>query len=211
MQHRILVVDDEPQITDVMKQFLEMEDYEVLAAGSAEEALGMLRENVVDVIISDESMTGMSGTTFLGIVRSEFPDTIRILLTGLTDFDTAINAINIGEIYRFFTKPCNFKELRVTLKQAIQQKDLINETRRLLVAYKQQSAMIRQLEKRFPGMTKIDKTRTGSIIIENESADFETFFADLKREVARAEGRSCDANVKAQAARAKQADNATKI
>ena len=133
-------------------------------------------------------MPGMSGTTFLGVVRSEFPDTIRILLTGLTDFDTAINAINIGEIYRFFGKPCNFKELRVTLRQAIQQRELISETRRLLIAYKQQAALLRRLEQRFPGMTRIDKTSTGSIIIEDQDDDFETFFSDLKSEVARAEG-----------------------
>jgi DNA-binding NtrC family response regulator len=188
MQHRVLVVDDEPQITDVLKQFLESEDYEVFTAGSAEEALVILKENIIDVVLSDESMPGMSGTTFLGIVRSEFPDTIRILLTGLTDFDTAINAINIGEIYRFFTKPCNFKELRVTLRQAIQQKELISETRRLLIAYKQQAALLRSLEQRFPGMTRIDKTSTGSIIIDGQGEDFETFFRDLKKEVARAEG-----------------------
>jgi DNA-binding NtrC family response regulator len=190
VQHRVLVVDDEPQIIDVLKQFMESEGYEVFAAASAEEALGMLKENVIDVVVSDESMPGMSGTTFLGIVRSEFPDTVRVLLTGLTDFDTAINAINIGEIYRFFTKPCNFKELRVTIRQAIQQKELLCETRRLLVAYKQQSALLRRLEQRFPGMTKIDKTRTGSIIIDGSSDDFDTFFSDLKREVARAEGRT---------------------
>jgi DNA-binding NtrC family response regulator len=189
MPHRVLVVDDEPQIVDVLKSFLESENYEVFAAASAEEALVLLKEHVIDVIISDEAMPGMSGTTFLGIVRSEFPDTVRILLTGLTDFDTAINAINIGEIYRFFTKPCNFKELRATLKQAIKQKNLIFETKRLLTAYKQQTAILKQLEKRFPGMTKIDKTRTGSIIIEHSSDDFDSFFEDLKREVARAEGR----------------------
>ena len=188
MQHRVLVVDDEPQITEVLKQFLEAEDYNVFAAGSAEEALGLLRKNVIDVVVSDESMPGMSGTTFLGIVRSEFPDTVRILLTGLTDFDTALNAINIGEIYRFFTKPCNFKELRVTVRQAIQQKELIVETRRLLAAYKQQSAMLRKLEQKYPGTTIIDKTRTGSIVIDNHD-DFDTFFKDLKSEVAKAEGR----------------------
>jgi DNA-binding NtrC family response regulator len=189
MQHRVLVVDDEPQITDVLRQFLEADGYEVFTADTAESGLNILKENVIDVVISDESMPGMSGTTFLGIVRSEFPDTVRILLTGLTDFDTALNAINIGEIYRFFTKPCNFKELRVTLKQAIQQKELLGETRRLLVAYKQQAALLRRLENKFPGMTKIDKTRTGSIIIDGANDDFDTFFEDLKREVAKAEGR----------------------
>lgn len=172
MQHRVLVVDDEPQITEVIKTFLESESYEVLAAASAEEALSFLKENSIDVVISDEKMPGMSGTTFLGIVRSEFPDTVRILLTGLTDFDTAINAINIGEIYRFFTKPCNFKELRATLKQAIHQGELAAKTRQLLAARPQQDAASRRSEKRHPGTTMIDKTQTGSIIIERDPTNF---------------------------------------
>lgn len=194
MQHRILVVDDEPQVTEVLKIFLESENYAVLTVGSAEEALSCLKanaidkENAIDVVISDESMPGMLGTTFLGIVHSEFPDTVRILLTGLTDFDTAINAINIGEIYRFFTKPCNFKELKATLRQAIQQKELVRETRRLLAAYRQQAAMLRKLEARFPGVTRIDKTSTGSIIIKEDLGDFDAFFNDLNKEVARADG-----------------------
>jgi DNA-binding NtrC family response regulator len=190
MPHKVLVVDDEPQVTDVIKQFLETEQYEVLSAGSAEAALKTLKSNSVDVIISDECMTGMSGTTFLGIARHQFPDTVRLLLTGHAELDTAINAINIGEIYRFFTKPCNFSELRAILKQAIQQKELVGESRRLLAAYKRQAAILKKMEKQHPGMTKLDKTRTGSIIIDDGSSDFEAFFSDLKREVRRAEGRS---------------------
>jgi two-component system, probable response regulator PhcQ len=187
MPHKVLIVDDEPEVIDVMKHFLQMEQYNVLTANSAEEALGILAGTEIDIIISDEWMSGMPGTKFLGVVRREFPDTIRMLLTGHADLDTAIRAINDGEIYRFFTKPCNFSELTVILKQAIQQKDLLSESRRLLSAYKHQSAIVDQMERRFPGMTKLDKTQTGSIIIDDTPADFDSFFKELKAEVAKAE------------------------
>jgi DNA-binding NtrC family response regulator len=108
-------------------------------------------------------------------------------MTGHANLDMAIRAINDGEIYRFFTKPCNLQELIVTLKQAIRQKELLEKSRRLLLAYKQQSAVIKQLEHRYPGMTKLDKTRTGSIIIDDTPDDFDGFFQELKSEVAKAE------------------------
>jgi two-component system, probable response regulator PhcQ len=187
MPHKVLIVDDEPEVIDIMKHFLQIEQYDVLTANSAEEALGILAGTEIDIVISDEWMSGMPGTKFLGVVRREYPDTIRMLLTGHADLDTAIRAINDGEIYRFFTKPCNFGELTVILKQAIQQKDLLSESRRLLSAYKQQSAVVEQMERRFPGMTKLDKTQTGSIIIDDTPEDFDSFFKELKAEVAKAD------------------------
>ena len=187
MPHKILIVDDEQDVLDIMQRFLEMEHYAIFSANSAEEALGVLAEEVIDVVISDEWMSGMSGTKFLGVVRREYPDTVRILLTGHADLDTAIRAINDGEIYRFFTKPCNFGELIVILKQAIQQKDLLVESKRLLLAYRHQSALVKQMERRYPGVTKIDKTQTGSIIIDDTPADFDSFFKELKAEVDKAD------------------------
>jgi two-component system, probable response regulator PhcQ len=187
MPHKILIVDDEQDVLDIMQRFLEVEQYSIFTAKSAEEALGVLAEEVIDAVISDEWMSGMSGTKFLGVVRREYPDTIRILLTGHADLDTAIRAINDGEIYRFFTKPCNFGELIVILKQAIQQKDLLVESKRLLLAYRHQSAIVKQMERQYPGATKLDKTRTGSIIIDDTPTDFDSFFKELKAEVDKAD------------------------
>jgi two-component system probable response regulator PhcQ len=187
MSHKVLIVDDEPEVIDIMQRFLQMEHYEVRTASSAEEALKILADEPIDVIITDEWMSGMSGTKFLGVVRREYPDSIRILLTGHADLDTAIRAINDGEIYRFFTKPCNFGELTGTLRQAIQQKNLLLETKRLYSAYKQQAAYVKKMESKFPGVTKLDKTETGSIIINENAGDFDSFLGELKAEVNRSE------------------------
>ncbi len=182
MSHKVLIVDDEPEVIDIMQHFLQMEHYEVRTANSAEDALKILRSEPIDVIISDEWMSGMSGTKFLGVVRRDYPDTIRILLTGHADLDTAIRAINDGEIYRFFTKPCNFGELTGTLRQAIQQKDLLAESRRLYSAYKHQTAYIKKMENKFPGMSKLDKTETGSIIIDDSTVNFDALLGNFKAE-----------------------------
>jgi two-component system probable response regulator PhcQ len=73
----------------------------------------------VDVVISDEKMPGMSGSEFLSLVRQEYPDTIRIILTGYGSLESAIRAINEGEIYRLFTKPCNVIDLAITIRLAL--------------------------------------------------------------------------------------------
>lgn len=187
MHHKILLVDDEPEFLSATKEFLELESYDILTSDSAEQALEIIKVQPIDAVISDDLMAGMSGTDFLALVRRDYPDIMRILMTGHADFDTAIRAINQGEICRFLTKPCNFHELAAILRQALQQRDLLMESRRLLQVYKQQSAVIKQLERRFPGMTKVDRTSTGSIIIDDTPGDFDSFLGALQNEVAKAQ------------------------
>ena len=167
MKHKVLVVDDEPTITELLKDALSREPNIILSAGSAEEALSMLAREQVDVVISDERMPGMLGSEFLAIVRKKYPDTIRMILTGYASLESAIRAINEGEIYRFFTKPCNIFDLAVTVRQALQQKDLMKESQRLLKVVKQQSAVIDDLEKEYPGITKVKKDASGEIVIDD--------------------------------------------
>jgi DNA-binding NtrC family response regulator len=84
-----------------------------------------LRAKTVDVVVADHDMPVMRGTTFLAKVRQEFPDTIRMMLTGKPTLEVAIQAINEGAIHRFFTKPCRHVDLIITLRQALQQHDLL--------------------------------------------------------------------------------------
>jgi two-component system probable response regulator PhcQ len=168
MQPIILVVDDEPSIRELLKEALLREPYDVLCTGSAEEALAVLKQNPVDVIISDEKMPGMSGSEMLAIARQKYPNTIRIILTGHARLETAIRSINEGEIYRFFTKPCNMVDLAVTIRQALQQRELLSENQRLLNIIRQQSLTLEKLEKRSPGITKVKRDANGAVIIDEE-------------------------------------------
>lgn len=168
MQHKVLIVDDEPIITDLLKDALSREPYGILSASSAEEALPILDREKLDVVISDEKMPGMSGSEFLAVVRQKYPDTIRMILTGHASLDSAIRAINEGEVYRFFTKPCNMFDLAMTIRQAIKLNDLMKESRRLLKIVKRQSALIESLERQYPGITKIKRDAEGDIVIDDE-------------------------------------------
>jgi len=168
MQYTILVVDDEPPIRDLLRDALSREPYDVLCAGSAKEALAILAKEPVDVVISDEKMPGMSGSEFLAMARQQYPHTIRMILTGHASLETAIRAINEGEIYRFFTKPCNMVDLIVTIRQALRQKELMAENQRLLNIVKQQAFSLSDLERRHPGITKVKRDPGGAVIIDDE-------------------------------------------
>jgi two-component system, probable response regulator PhcQ len=107
----ILLVDDEPNVTDALKRALRREPYELLTATSAFAAQQILERQHVDVVVSDEQMPGMSGSELLSSVRKQFPHTIRMILSGQASLEAAVRAINEGEVYRFFLKPCNPTDL----------------------------------------------------------------------------------------------------
>lgn len=98
----ILLVDDEPNVTDALKRSMRNEPYELLTASSAASAQQILAGRHVDVVVSDEQMPGMAGSEFLSWVRAQFPHTIRMILSGQATLAAAIRAINEGEVYRFF-------------------------------------------------------------------------------------------------------------
>jgi len=168
MPRKVLFVDDEPHVTESLKRTLRKEPYEVLSANSAKDALQILARSPVDVVISDEKMPGMQGSEFLAVVCKQYPETIRIILTGHGSMEAAIRAINEGEIYRFLTKPCNEVDLAVTIRQALQLKDLTGVSRRLLEKNKRQSSILQELEKEHPGITKVKRTSTDAIILDDE-------------------------------------------
>jgi DNA-binding NtrC family response regulator len=142
----ILVVDDEQRVLDGLIRSLRWSKYTVLSATSPEAALELLRDHPVDLIISDHLMPGMSGLEFLKLVRDRFPDTVRVMLTGHADMETAVKAINEGEIYRFLSKPCSHAELQVTVHLALEQLELSRENRRLLAVIRTRPELVAQLE-----------------------------------------------------------------
>jgi len=189
MRHSVLIVDDEPIITDMLKNVLSREPYGILTAASAEEALTILAREQVDVVISDEIMPGMPGSEFLSIVRQKYPDTIRMILTGHGSLQSAILAINEGKIYRFFTKPCNVFDIAITIRQALKQRDLMKESKRLLKMVRRQSALIEALEEQYPGITQVKRDVRGKVIIDDEidSGRWDTLMAQIGVTVKRCE------------------------
>jgi DNA-binding NtrC family response regulator len=114
---KILLVDDEERILRSLSMLLRTQ-YQIFATSDGHEALKILRQENIHVVISDQRMPVMSGTELLRQARDIAPDTIRILLTGYSDADAALDALNDGEIFRYINKPWGPKELRETIAQA---------------------------------------------------------------------------------------------
>jgi DNA-binding NtrC family response regulator len=139
MEKRIvLIVDDEPNLLMSLKRLLSEEPYETLFADSAKQALEILQQNEVHVIISDLRMPDMSGVKLLASVREKYPYIIRLVLSGHTDVKNVLEAINQGVIFRFIPKPWGSDdELKITIRQAIEYYDLHSD-RELLMGYLEQ-------------------------------------------------------------------------
>ncbi len=132
MKHVVLVVDDDQNVLHGLARVLRHQPYQVYSATSGEEAVLILKSHNVDVIVADEQMAGMSGGDLLAWVANNYPEVMRIVLTGHPTIETAIRAINEGGVYQFFTKPCNPALLGVAIRKALEHKDLLKENRRLL-------------------------------------------------------------------------------
>ena len=114
----LLLVDDEENVLNSLVRLFRRDGYRILAVSSVSEALSLLATNEIQVILSDQRMSEMSGTEFLSQVKMLYPDTVRIVLSGYADLSTVTEAINRGAIYRFLTKPWNDAELREHIQQA---------------------------------------------------------------------------------------------
>ena len=127
----ILVVDDEPDILDALREQLSWEGYEVTACANGAEALNALQRRGFAVIISDQRMPGICGLELMGHARKLHPNASRVLLTGVLSLDTLVGAINQGEIFRFIAKPWMRAELLATVDNAIQRHGLLETNEHL--------------------------------------------------------------------------------
>jgi response regulator RpfG family c-di-GMP phosphodiesterase len=113
----ILYVDDEMNNLISFKAVFRIK-YNILTAISGEEAIKILRNNTVNIIITDQRMPQMTGVEFLESILNEYPDPIRILLTGYADMNAVIDAVNKGKIFHYLSKPWNEEELDMTILRA---------------------------------------------------------------------------------------------
>ncbi|MCZ6633673.1 MAG: sigma-54 dependent transcriptional regulator [bacterium] len=125
-RHLILIVDDEPEILDSLHLAFEA-DYTVRTAQSGREGLRVLQDESVVVIIADQRMPGMDGTEFLTQAMAVSPKSIRVMLTGYTDIDPLIEAVNAGQIYRYISKPWEPEEIKLEIQQAVEKYEMAEE------------------------------------------------------------------------------------
>lgn len=130
----VLFVDDEELILNSLRRSLADEPYETLFANSGSQALEILEQQQVHVIVSDLCMPEIGGLELLTIVKNSYPHVIRLVLSGNTDRGMLLEAINHGEILRFIPKPWKSnEELRTIIRQAIEYYDLHSEREMLMM------------------------------------------------------------------------------
>jgi type II secretory ATPase GspE/PulE/Tfp pilus assembly ATPase PilB-like protein/DNA-binding NarL/FixJ family response regulator len=129
LSQHVLLVDDEPGILHALRRQLHREPYRLSLAQNGDEALAILEQEPVHIVVTDQRMPGMPGAELLERVRERWPDTIRIMLTGYADTAEVMAAIKAGAIYRFILKPVHSDDLRLTLTLALKQHELIRELR----------------------------------------------------------------------------------
>ena len=165
-KHTILIVDDEEMILKSICRVLRNEDYQILTANNGEKGLSLLKDHEVHLIISDQRMPGMNGIDFLKQIKIDFPQILTIMLTGNTEIEIAMNAINEAGVYKFILKPWNDNNLKVTIRRALETLELIWERDSLLQQVKTHDAILEDLENKYPGISKVERDENGYVICD---------------------------------------------
>jgi len=167
-EHTVLLVDDEEKILHSLKRLLRKEGYRLFTASSGAEGLKILEENDIHLVISDQRMPQMSGTDFCAQVKEQYPDSIRIILTGYTDVDSITESINQGHIYKFFLKPWNDQGLKLEINKALDQYDLIQANKKLNKKVGEQNLALKKINE---NLEMLVKERTMDLEIQNQALE----------------------------------------
>ncbi len=144
MQRTLLLVDDEENILHALTRVFRRDGYTLLNARSGAAGLDLLAQHEVGVVISDQRMPEMTGVEFLSRVKEQYPDTLRIVLSGYTELKSVTDAINQGAVYKFLTKPWDDALLRKHVQDAFYHYELRGENRRLTAELKKYAAELEQ-------------------------------------------------------------------
>lgn len=180
----ILYVDDEEQNLISFRATFRRE-YNVFTAISGKEGMDIMHNNDINIVITDQRMPEMTGIQFLEKTLPIFPNAIRMILTGFSDVEAIIEAINTGRVFRYITKPWDEQELRMTIENARQIFNLQQKNRNLVTELQQkleEQEKTLVLFKRYVPEPIVNRTltQTGASIFEGESRDVAVLFCDIR-------------------------------
>ncbi|MDB5979531.1 MAG: two-component system response regulator [Pseudomonas sp.] len=141
----VLLVDDEASILNSLRRLLRNQPYDLFFADSGEQALELMTQQRIDLVMTDARMPNMDGATLLAEIHQRYPTTTRILLTGYADLNMIVKAINEGQIHRYISKPWNDEELQLTLRQALAHQHSERERQRLELLNREQNEALQSL------------------------------------------------------------------
>jgi two-component system probable response regulator PhcQ len=183
--YHILAVDDEPLVLSALKRSLIAKEtidnsasFQVETHTDPNAALQRLEETAFDAVLSDYRMPAMNGVDFLSRVRVIQPDVVRIILSGYTDLNALVSAVNQVGIARFISKPWVDYELKATLIETLKARELLIENQRLADIVRvergllsRHEAELRRLEKESPGITHVKWGSAGEVLFEDMTAE----------------------------------------
>ncbi len=158
----LLFVDDEENVLKALKRVFLEENYNLLVAANAEQALDLIERESIQLVISDFKMPGMNGVELLREIKKRKPGILRIMLTGHADVQAVMGAVNEGAVYKFITKPWNDEDLRLSVSLALQQYVLLKENKVLKEITKKQQLKI----KNFSALYDKERKALGNILIK---------------------------------------------
>lgn len=144
MRYKILIVDDEASNLRALERLFRTE-YDVLTAGSGADALSLLEHHDMALLIADQRMPEMSGIELMRRTARLRPHMVRILLTGYTDVDSLIEAINTGHVYKYITKPWNNDDLLLTVARALEHYETLKSRHNLQMINERLRARLREI------------------------------------------------------------------
>lgn len=168
-KHTILIIDDEKNILNALSRLLKGEDRQIYTAETASEGWEKLKElGGVSLVICDNRLPDLGGIEFLVKVRRSYPDTIRMLITGYPALESAIEAINKGQVHRYITKPWENEELKLIVKQALDYYDVLADNRALLRIARKQAEILKEVQKKYPEFSHLGFDKTGMYIVDEK-------------------------------------------
>jgi response regulator RpfG family c-di-GMP phosphodiesterase/HD-like signal output (HDOD) protein len=144
MPYKIMIVDDEPANLRLLERLFRR-DYQVIVAASGQEALQLLEQHDVALLVTDQRMPGMTGIELLKRTAEFRPHMVRIILTGYTDIGALVEAINCGQVYKYVTKPWNNDQLRLTVARAVEHYEQTRSRHELELANRRLSARLQKM------------------------------------------------------------------
>jgi two-component system, probable response regulator PhcQ len=155
MTHTVLFVDDEPSVLAALRRTLRGVGHRVLTAETPQEALELLGRERVDLLVSDIDMPVMNGIDLIAQVRRQHPSVVRVLLTGRGSMETALRAINDGEVFRYLTKPWSSDELRTIIAAGLARLDGMRQVAAADELAQRRRRLLARLEADHPGITEV--------------------------------------------------------
>jgi two-component system, probable response regulator PhcQ len=166
----VLLVDDDPDMLHALRRTLRSADYQIVAVSSPRDAARLLEGQRIDLVLSDVDMPGMNGHELMALARRACPGAVRILLTGSGTMESALRAINEGEVHRYVTKPFDAVALRRLVAEALERQDELSRVAEVAERLDRRHMLLRQLEEEHPGLTAVERTPEGAYSLDVEGA-----------------------------------------